>query len=65
MTDKHFSLVRPSNVKANNKNPKSCVNCDQLATKEIVYTIGNELSVVEGYCVDCAPDAVQQLTGGN
>ncbi len=60
MTDKHFSSIRPFQNASNFRIPKSCLKCGQPATKEVVYSIGNDMSVIERYCSDCA-FAVEQL----
>ena len=60
MKDKSFSLIRPFVNRTHNKNPKSCTICDQRATEEIVYSVGEDLSVAECYCNKCAIVIVQQ-----
>jgi predicted amidophosphoribosyltransferase len=59
MTDKLFSSIRAFKDKTWIKKPKSCLRCDQPVTKEIVYSIGNEMSVIERYCSKCAEEVVQ------
>jgi hypothetical protein len=59
MTNKLFSSIRAFKDKPWLKRPKSCLLCDQPVTKEIVYSIGNEMSVIERYCSKCAEEVVQ------
>ncbi|MCI0559723.1 MAG: hypothetical protein MN733_14635 [Nitrososphaera sp.] len=60
MTEKHFSLVRPFEDYTHFKIPKSCLKCGQPVTKEVVYSIGNDMSVIERYCTKCALVVEQQ-----
>lgn len=59
MTDKLFSSVRGFTDKTWLKKPKGCLLCDQPVTKEIVYSIGNDMSVIERYCSKCAEQVVK------
>ena len=59
MTDKLFSSIRAFTDNPWLKRPKSCLLCDKPVTKEVVYSVGNDMSVIERYCSDCAEKVVQ------
>lgn len=54
MMNKQFLLVR-NLVKPLGPlgKQKKCRNCDSLATKEALFDVGNDISVVERYCESC------------
>jgi hypothetical protein len=34
--------------------PRVCKDCDQPATKDALFDVGNGIAVIERYCDDCA-----------
>ena len=58
MTDKVFSSIRAFSDKTWLKRPKSCLLCDQPVTKEVVFSLGNDMSLIERYCGNCAEKVV-------
>lgn len=60
MTDKVFSLIRPFADKIRLGRPKTCMLCDQPITMEAVFSIGNDMSVIERYCSRCAENLAKK-----
>jgi hypothetical protein len=58
MTEKVFSSSRTFKDKTWLKKPKGCLLCDQPVTMEVVFSIGNDMSVIERYCSKCAEKVV-------
>jgi hypothetical protein len=59
MTEKLFSSIRAFHDRTWLKKPKNCLKCDQPVTKEVVFSIGNEMCVIERYCNRCADEVVR------
>jgi len=65
MTDKLFSSIRAFTEKTGIQRPKSCLLCDRPVTMEVVYSIGNDMAVIERYCNGCAEKVVQAQKSKN
>jgi len=52
MMNRIFSAVR--NYDCTSANPKICKTCDQPATKDFLFNVGNGITVIERYCDHCA-----------
>ncbi|HJS82047.1 MAG TPA: hypothetical protein VJ742_04345 [Nitrososphaera sp.] len=50
--DRIFSSVREYDRQVSS--PKSCRTCDEPATKDVLFDVGNGVAVVERYCAHCA-----------
>jgi MinD superfamily P-loop ATPase len=52
MMNKQFLSVRSLATLPSGKQ-KKCKDCDQPATKEAIFDVGNGISVLERYCEPC------------
>ncbi len=52
MMNKRFLSVRRLTASPSGKQ-KKCRDCDQPATKEAIFDVGNDISVLERYCEPC------------
>jgi ribosomal protein S27AE len=60
MLDKQYSSVRDYVAGPNLKQQKICSNCGSFATKEVVFLVQGDISVVERYCVTCSQAVVKE-----
>jgi hypothetical protein len=42
---------------------KKCRTCGNTATKEVLYDVGNDVSVLERYCDPCAAVVLEGIKG--
>jgi hypothetical protein len=60
MSDKQYSLVRDYVAGHNPKQQKTCANCGSLATREVLFLVQSNISVVERYCEACSQVVVKE-----
>jgi hypothetical protein len=60
MVDKLYSLVRDYAAGPNPKQQKNCSNCGSLATKEVLFIVQGDISVLERYCEACSQAVVKE-----
>ncbi|HXV45332.1 MAG TPA: hypothetical protein VD736_01525 [Nitrososphaera sp.] len=60
MVDKLYSLVRDYVSGPNPKQQKACGNCGSLATKEVLFIVQCDISVLERYCEACSQAVVKE-----
>lgn len=59
MSDKQYSLVRDYAAGPYPKQ-KNCGNCGSLATREVLFLVQGNISVVERYCGACSEAVVKE-----
>jgi len=59
MSDKQYSSVRDC-APGTSLKQKICGNCGSFATKEILFNVHGNISVVERYCEKCSHDVVKE-----
>ncbi|OLC24283.1 MAG: hypothetical protein AUJ08_04185 [Thaumarchaeota archaeon 13_1_40CM_3_50_5] len=47
-----FTSIRAYHNLSNS--PRVCKDCDQLATKDALFDVGDGIAVIERYCDECA-----------
>jgi len=52
MMNRIFTSIRAYHNLSNN--PRVCKDCDQPATKDALFDVGNGIAVIERYCDECA-----------
>jgi len=58
-----FSSVREYDRQLSS--PKSCGICNQPATKDVLFDVGNGIAVIERYCAQCATTASHEGIRGS
>ncbi|HEV8404301.1 MAG TPA: hypothetical protein VGQ13_00175 [Nitrososphaera sp.] len=51
MMNRIFTSIRAYHNISNS--PRVCKDCDQLATKDALFDVGNGIAVIERYCDEC------------
>ncbi|OLC25524.1 MAG: hypothetical protein AUH37_02320 [Candidatus Nitrososphaera sp. 13_1_40CM_48_12] len=52
MMNRIFTSIRAYHNLSNS--PRVCKDCDQLATKDALFDVGDGIAVIERYCDECA-----------
>jgi hypothetical protein len=60
MTGKQYSSIRDYAFSPNLRQQKICGNYGNFATKEILFVVEGEVSVVERYCETCSQPVVKE-----
>jgi hypothetical protein len=60
MADKRYSSIRDYASGSNLKQQKTCAICGSFATKEVLFLVEGNISVVERYCETCSNAVVKE-----
>lgn len=60
MSDKQYSLVRDYVAGSNLKQQEICGNCGGFASKEVLFLVQGDISVIERYCATCSQEVVKE-----
>ena len=52
MMNRIFTSIRAYHNLSNS--PRVCKDCDQLATKDALFDVGDGIALIERYCDECA-----------
>jgi hypothetical protein len=60
MSDKQYFLVRDYVAGSDLKQQKICGICGDFASKEVLFLVQGDMSVIERYCATCSQAVVKE-----